>query len=78
MHVRVWAPTVYTPLMHMLRMRSTADHALPSLMSAIDAVDCADTKLPVQDEEREVLDVVPGTRNVAGAEIVVPEGKTGP
>ena len=57
-------------------MRSTADNALPSLMSAIDAVDCADTKLPVQDEEREMLEPAPGTFSVA-AERVVPVAEGG-
>lgn len=47
-------------------------------MSATEADDCPETKLPVQDEEREVSELVPGTCSVAGAERVVAEGKTGP
>lgn len=67
---------MHAPFKQILRMRSTADHALPSLMSAIDAVDCADTKLPVQDEEREMLEPAPGTFSVA-AERVVPVAEGG-
>lgn len=68
--------SMHTPFRQTLRMRSTADHVLPSLMSAIDAVDCADTKLPVQDEEREMLEPAPGTISVA-AERVVPVAEGG-
>ena len=39
-------------------MRSIADHALPSSMSAIAAEDCAETKLPVHEEERETSELV--------------------
>ncbi len=68
----------HPPLMHMLRMRSMADHAPPSDMSAIEVEDCAETKLPVHEEEREVSEPVPGTCRVAGAERVVPEVRAKP
>ena len=65
--------------MHMLRTHSTAHHARPSLMSAIEVEDdCADNKLPVHEEEIETLELDPGTRSVAGADRVVPEGVTKP
>ena len=51
-------------------MRSTADQARPSLISAIEADDCADTKLPVHDEEREVSELAPGTFSVADERVV--------
>ena len=68
-------PTFHLPFKQMLLMRSTADHARPSLMSAIEADDCADTKLPVH-EERDVSEPAPGTCSVA-AERVVPFAEGG-
>ena len=47
-------------------------------MSAIAAEDCAETKLPVHEEERETSELVPGTRSVAGADRVVPEVEAKP
>ena len=48
-------------------------------MSAIEVVDdCADTKLPVHDEESDELELDPGTCSVAGADRVVPEEKAKP
>ena len=76
MEARIEAPTADSPCKHMLRMRSTADHARPSSMSAIEEAACADTKLPVHDDEREVSELAPGTCSVA-AERVVPAAEDG-
>lgn len=60
----------------MLRIRSTTDQARPSSTSAIEAAACADTKLPVHEEEREVSELAPGTCSVA-AERTVPVAEDG-
>ena len=63
--------------MHMLRIHSTAHHARPSLISATEVdPDCADTKLPVHDDDSEVSELAPGTCSVAGADRVDPVVKT--